>query len=81
MEIDGVRGQKGKLVSLTNQTVTYYVKNLLGEPNTRLAHYHGSANYEVSANHTCNFISLWECLSSPNFQLSTHNALKEVGQI
>ena len=31
--------------------------------------------------HRCNFISLWECLSTPNVQLSTHNAAKEVGQI
>ena len=26
-------------------------------------------------------LSLWECLSTPNVQLSTHNVVKEVGQI
>ena len=31
--------------------------------------------------HRCNFISLWECLSTPNVQLSTHNVVKEVGKI
>ena len=35
----------------------------------------------VSTGHRCNLISLWECLSTPNVQLSTHNTVKEVGQI
>ena len=32
-------------------------------------------------NKGCVTCSLWECLSAPNVQLSTHNVVKEVGQI
>ena len=35
----------------------------------------------LALDHRYNFISLWECLSTPNVQLSTYNVVKEVGQI